>query len=147
MTSTQERPASAPATAVPTGGASEGPAWHAMTPAEVLAAQGVTQDAGLTDAEVTSRRAKFGENKFAETAKIPRWKSFLRQYSDPMQIVLLVAGIVSMFLPRQFAPGVGLGLLAGFNPMLGLRQGGKAGGSGAALPKMMVGQGKGRREG
>src|SRR4051794_27083944 len=147
MTSTQERPASAPAAAVPTGGASEGPAWHAMTPAEVLAAEGVTQDAGLTDAEVTSRRAKFGENKFAETAKIPRWKSFLRQYSDPMQIVLLVAGIVSMFLPGQFATGVVLVLLTVFNAFLGVSQEGKASASVAALQKMMVVQAKARRNG
>src|SRR3954453_193081 len=147
MTSTQERPAAAPAASAASGGANDAPAWHAMTPAEVLAAQGVTQDAGLTDAEVTSRRAKFGENKFAETAKIPRWKSFLRQYSDPMQIVLLVAGIVSMFLPGQFATGVVLVLLTVFNAMLGLSQEGKAEASVAALQKMMVVQAKVRRNG
>src|SRR3954463_1823638 len=147
MTSTQERPAAAPAASAASGGTSEGPAWHAMTPAEVLAAQGVTQDAGLTDAEVTSRRAKFGENKFAETAKIPRWKSFLRQYSDPMQIVLLVAGIVSMFLPGQFATGVVLVFLTLFNAFLGLNQEGKAEASVAALQKMMIVRAKVRRGG
>ena len=131
----------------PRHGRRDSPAWHAMTPADVLAAQGVTQDAGLTDAEVTSRRAKFGENKFAEAAKIPRWKAFLRQYRDPMQIVLLGAGIVSMFLPGQFATGVVLVLLTVFNAALGLSQEGKAEASVAALQKMMVVQAKVRRNG
>ena len=66
--------------------------WHAMEPAEVMAAQSVDAAAGLTTAEVESRRAKYGPNKFAEAAKEPRWRAFLRQYADPMQIVLLVAG-------------------------------------------------------
>src|SRR4051794_10930201 len=114
MTST-----TAPAPAAPTADA---PAWHAMTPAEVLERQGVTQDAGLSDAEVTARRAKYGSNKFAEAAKEPRWRMFLRQYRDPMQIVLLGAGIVSMFLPGQFATGIVLVFLTVFNAFLGLSQ-------------------------
>src|SRR5215217_5563618 len=83
-------------------------AWHAMTEADALHAQGVDPATGLSDAEVESRRATHGRNKFAEAAKEPRWRSFLRQYKDPMQIVLLVAGIVSMFLPGQLATGVDL---------------------------------------
>ena len=35
-------------------------AWHGMTAAEALAAQGVDAATGLTDAEVEARRAKFG---------------------------------------------------------------------------------------
>ena len=31
---------------------------------------------------------------------------FLRQYADPMQIVLLVAGVICLFLPGQFFTGV-----------------------------------------
>ena len=81
-------------------------AWHGMTVEEALAAQGVDAANGLSDAEVEARRAKFGPNKFAEAAKEPRWQAFLRQYRDPMQIVLLVAGGVSLFLPGQFATGV-----------------------------------------
>src|SRR3954464_14522090 len=64
-----------------------------------------------------------------------------------MQIVLLAAGIVSMFLPGQFATGVVLVLLTVFNAMLGLSQEGKAEASVAALQKMMVVQAKVRRNG
>jgi Ca2+-transporting ATPase len=122
-------------------------AWHALSEADALAAQGVDPAAGLSDAEVESRRATFGPNRFAEAAKEPRWRAFLRQYKDPMQIVLLVAGIVSMFLPGQFATGVVLVFLTLLNAFLGLNQEGKAEASVAALQKMMVVQAKVRRGG
>src|SRR4030095_14786142 len=115
--------------------------------ADALAAQGVDPATGLTDAEVESRRATFGPNKFAEAPKEPRLRAFLRQYKDPMQIVLLVAGIVSMFLPRQFATGGVPVFLAPLNAFVGLSQEGKAEASVAALQKMMVVQAKVRRGG
>src|SRR5690242_321273 len=121
--------------------------WHALSEADALAAQAVDPATGLSDAEVESRRATFGPNKFAEAEKEPRWRAFLRQYKDPMQIVLLVAGIVSMFLPGQFATGVVLVLLTVLNAVLGLNQEGKAEASVAALQKMMVVQAKVRRGG
>jgi len=113
-------------------------AWHALTPDEALARQQVDPEAGLSTAEVESRRASFGPNKFAEAAREPAWQRFLRQYRDPMQIVLLVAGIVSLFLPGQFMTGVLLIVLTLFNAWLGLSQEGKAEASVAALQKMMV---------
>ena len=78
-------------------------AWHSLTPAEALERQGVTVAQGLTTTEVDARRAKYGPNKFAEGAKEPRWQAFVRQYKDPMQIVLLAAGILSLFIPNQVA--------------------------------------------
>jgi Ca2+-transporting ATPase len=146
MTSTQERPADTPAPASSAGGG-VAPAWHAQSPDEVAKAQGVDPAAGLTDAEVQSRRAKYGANRFAEAPKEPRWRVFLRQYADPMQIVLLVAGGISLFLPGQFATGVLLILLTVFNAALGMNQEGKAEASVAALQKMMVVQAKVRRNG
>jgi P-type Ca2+ transporter type 2C len=122
-------------------------AWHGMTVEDALAAQGVDAANGLSDAEVEARRAKYGSNKFAEAEKEPRLQVFLRQYKDPMQIVLLVAGIVSMFLPGQFATGVVLVLLTLLNAFLGLNQEGKAEASVAALQKMMIVQAKVRRAG
>jgi Ca2+-transporting ATPase len=122
-------------------------AWHALTPDEALARQKVDAEAGLSSAEVESRRATFGSNKFAEAAREPRWQVFLRQYKDPMQVVLLAAGIVSLFLPGQFMTGVLLIILTLFNAMLGLSQEGKAEASVAALAKMMVVKARVRRGG
>jgi Ca2+-transporting ATPase len=123
------------------------PAWHGMTPEEALAAQGVDPAVGLSAAEVEKRRASFGPNKFAEAAKEPRWKAFLRQYRDPMQVILLIAGIVCLFLPGQFATGLVLIGLTLFNAFLGVNQEGKAEASVAALQKMMIVKAKARRGG
>ncbi len=68
-------------------------------------------DKGLTSAEADARRAKVGPNKFTAAKKASRAQQFLAQYADPMQIVLLVAGIICLFLPGQFFTGVMLILL------------------------------------
>ena len=135
----------ADATAGP--GTAETTAWHALTPQDALARQGVTVETGLTTAEAETRRAKFGPNKFAEAAQEPRLKAFLRQYQDPMQIVLLAAGILSLFLQGQLATGIVLIGLTLFNAAMGLNQEGKASASVAALQKMLIVQAKTRRDG
>ncbi len=72
-----------------------GPVWHTLSAGQVLQAQQVDGQRGLSPAEVASRAQRFGLNKFAEGETESRWRAFVRQYADPMQIVLLVAGIVS----------------------------------------------------
>jgi Ca2+-transporting ATPase len=64
-----------------------------------------------------------------------------------MQVVLLAAGIVSLFIPDQAATGVALIFLTVFNAFLGLSQEGKAEASVAALAKMMVVKAKAVRDG
>ena len=122
-------------------------AWHALTPEAALQAQSVTPEAGLTTAEAERRRATYGPNKFAEAPREPRWQAFLRQYKDPMQIVLLAAGVLSLFIPGQAATGAVLIGLTLLNAAMGLNQEGKASASVAALQKMMVVQAKVRRDG
>ena len=131
----------------PTAGAGPDAVWHALTPDAALERQAVTVDRGLTNAEAEARRAKYGPNRFAEAAKEPRWQAFLRQYKDPMQIVLLAAGVLSLFLPDQVATGVVLIGLTLLNAAMGLNQEGKASASVAALQKMMVVTAKTRRDG
>ena len=122
-------------------------AWHGLTPAAALERQGVTLAEGLTSAEADARRARVGPNRFAEAAKEPRWQAFVRQYKDPMQIVLLAAGVLSLFIPNQVATGVVLIALTLLNAAMGLSQEGKASASVAALQKMMVVKAKTRRDG
>ena len=122
-------------------------AWHALAPEAVLEALSVDAAAGLAAAEVDSRRATYGPNKFAEAPREPRWRAFLRQYRDPMQLVLLGAGGVCLFLPGQIPTGIVLILLTVFNALMGVNQEGKAEASVAALQKMMVVQAKVRRGG
>jgi P-type Ca2+ transporter type 2C len=121
--------------------------WHGLTVDDALAAQKVDPAAGLSSSEVESRRAKYGANKFAEPPKEPRWQAFLRQYRDPMQLVLLAAGILSLFIPDQVPTAVVLIGLTLLNAAMGLNQEGKASASVAALQKMMVVNAKVRRDG
>jgi Ca2+-transporting ATPase len=76
---------------------SAGRSWHTMPIDQVLREQGVDRGQGLSSAEVAARAQRFGPNRFAAARVEPRWRAFLRQYADPMQIVLLVAGVVSLY--------------------------------------------------
>jgi P-type Ca2+ transporter type 2C len=118
--------------------APEQPPLYAVSVGDALQAQHVDPNRGLSTEEAAKRRESFGLNKFAEEKKEPRWQAFLRQYRDPMQIVLLVAGIICLFIPHQALTGILLLVLTLLNAFLGLSQEGKAAASVAALQKMMV---------
>ena len=122
-------------------------AWHALTPDEVASRLEVDPAVGLTTAEADARRSKYGKNAFDEAKKASRWQTFSRQYADPMQIVLLIAGIVCLFLPGQFFTGVFLIVLTLFNAWMAMNQEGKAEASASALEGMMVVKAKVRRDG
>src|SRR3954447_23875651 len=121
----------------PPAGAQPAATWHDRPAADVAAVLGVDPDQGLSSAEAAQRLEKYGPNRFAEATTEPRWRAFVRQYRDPMQIVLLVAGIGSIFPLAEYGTGVVLLLLTVFNAVLGLHQEGKAAAAVAALQKMM----------
>ena len=122
-------------------------AWYALPPDEVARRIGVDPTRGLTASEVASRRAAVGPNTFAVAEVEPRWRAFVRQYRDPMQIVLLVAGIGSLYPLKELGTGLVLLFLTLFNAVLGLRQEGKAAEAVAALQKMMIVKARVRRDG
>jgi Ca2+-transporting ATPase len=138
-------PPSAPGRASPSGPATD--AWHALSADLVLQAERVDAQHGLSSAEVLTRTQQFGPNKFAEAAAEPRWRAFIRQYADPMQVVLLVAGVGSLWPLKELGTGLLLLLLTVFNAVLGLRQEGKAAAAVAALQQMMIVKAKVRRDG
>jgi Ca2+-transporting ATPase len=115
----------------------EGPAWHILSIEDALRKQGVDAAIGLSQQEAQTRFKQYGPNKFLEKKKQPGWLAFLNQYRDPMQIVLLVAAIVSLFI-QQWSTALLLIVLTLFNALLALRQEGKAEASVAALQKMMI---------
>ena len=112
----------------------DGPVWHTLSTDRVLQEEKVDDHVGLSSAEAASRAERFGLNKFDTAKAEPRWRAFIRQYADPMQIVLLVAGVVSLFL-QEWETGIVLILLTLFNAVLGLQQEGKAAAAVAALQK------------
>lgn len=64
---------------------------------------------GLTAREVAQSRSKYGENVLTPPAKAPLWLQFLDKFRDPLIIILLIAGALSIFIScyEYFALGDG----------------------------------------
>ncbi|HMK10444.1 MAG TPA: cation-transporting P-type ATPase, partial [Acidimicrobiales bacterium] len=112
--------------------------YHLLSAEEVCARLDVDPERGLSAAEVTKRREQYGANRLAEEAKEPAWKAFLRQYKDLMQIVLLVAAIVSIIALQELGTGLVVIGLTVLNAVMGMHQEGKAAESVASLRKMLI---------
>ena len=122
------------ATAPPGKGAT--PDYYRMPAEECIAALQTSIDKGLSKAEVERRRGQYGANVLAEADKPPKWKSFLLQFQDFMQLLLLGAGVASIFID-QYVTAIILIVLALVNAILGLWQEGRAEASVAALKQML----------
>jgi len=122
-------------------------AWYAETPDHVVHELQSDRVGGLSAAEVTKRREQYGPNRFAEAAQEPRWHAFVRQYQDPMQIVLAVAAVGSFYPLKEYGTALVIAFLTLFNAILGLQQEGKAAAAVAALQKMMIVKARVRRDG
>jgi Ca2+-transporting ATPase len=121
--------------------------WYVLPSSDVARSLGVDPDRGLTAEEAAARLERYGPNKFAEAKTEPRWHAFIRQYRDPMQIVLLIAGLGSIWPLHELGTGLVIIFLTLFNAVLGLRQEGKAAEAVAALQKMMIIKARVRRDG
>jgi P-type Ca2+ transporter type 2C len=121
--------------------------WHTLSAGQVLRSEGTDGRRGLSSGEAVARARRFGPNELTAGRAEPGWQAFLRQYRDPMQLVLLAAGIGSLFPLRQLGTGLLLILLTLFNAVMGLREEGKAAAAVAALQKMVVITATVRRDG
>jgi magnesium-transporting ATPase (P-type) len=106
-----------------------GLAWHTLSAGQVLESAGTDRRRGLSTPEAAARTRRYGPNKLAAGKTEPRWQAFARQYRDPMQIVLLAAGVGSLYPLKQIGTGILLILLTLFNAVNGLQQEGKAAGT------------------
>jgi P-type Ca2+ transporter type 2C len=134
-------------TEAPATTTTDAPVWHALTREGAVQELHVEPGRGLTSKDAAERLERYGPNKFAEAKAEPRWHAFVRQYQDPMQIVLLVAGVISIYPVKQPGTGVVILLLTVLNAVLGLSQEGKAAAAVAALAKMMIVKARVRRDG
>ena len=121
--------------------------WYVLPSSDVALSLGVDPGRGLSAEEAAARLERYGPNKFAEAKTEPRWHAFVRQYRDPMQIVLLIAGVGSIWPLHELGTGLVIIFLTLFNAVLGLRQEGKAAEAVAALQKMMIIKARVRRDG
>ncbi len=134
-------------TAAPAPAQPEDKQWFALASDVVAQELGTDEHSGLAPAEAATRLETYGANAFVAAETEPRWRAFVRQYRDPMQIVLLVAGIGSIWPLHELGTGLVLLFLTLFNAVLGLNQEGKAAAAVAALQKMMIVKAKVRRGG
>lgn len=71
---------------------------------------------GLTDAEVIESRSRFGANLLTPPKKAPWWKLFLEKFHDPLIIILLVAGALSIGISIYEYAGLDKGATVFFEP-------------------------------
>ncbi|MDE6040728.1 MAG: haloacid dehalogenase, partial [Muribaculaceae bacterium] len=72
---------------------------------------------GLTDAEVEVSRQKHGVNILTPAQKDPLWKRFLEKFGDPLIIILLIAGVLSVGISCYEYWGLGQGAGVFFEPI------------------------------
>ena len=72
---------------------------------------------GLTDAQVAESRERYGRNVLTPAPRQSAWKAFLKKFEDPLIIILLVAGVLSVCISfyEYFAEGQGSGVF--FEPV------------------------------
>ena len=72
---------------------------------------------GLTDAQVLESRSKNGANVLTPPEKEPLWKQFLEKFGDPLIIVLLIAGFLSIGISCYEYFGLDDGAAVFFEPV------------------------------
>ena len=125
-----------------------------LVSAEETAKELSTTAEGLTTAEAEERLERNGKNKLAEGKKIPMWRRFLGQLSDPMTIILLVAAAISLVVSllgppeeREFADVIIILAVVLINATLGVIQESKAEAAIEALKQMTAATTKVLRDG
>src|SRR5215469_2631963 len=126
--------------------ATAGREWYSRSPEEVAETLGVEPSAGLTAARAAELLSANGPNALPEEKPKPGWRRFLDQYRSYMQIILIVAAIVSLLI-KEWTTAVLLLALTVLNAVIGLRQEGKAESAMNALKSMMKATARVRRDG
>src|SRR5690242_18970738 len=73
------------------------PAFYQLPPDEILKMLDSTSD-GVSVHKVAYNPSVYGLNKLKQEKKEPMWKKLLRQFSDPLVLVLIGAAIISFFI-------------------------------------------------
>ncbi len=126
--------------------ATAGRNWYARSPEEVTTELGVDVATGLPAARAAELLAANGPNALPEEKPKPGWRRFLDQYRTYMQIILLVAAVVSLVI-KEWSTGILLIGLTVLNAVIGMRQEGKAESAMNALKSMMKATARVRRDG
>ena len=112
--------------------------WHTKTGEEVLSELD-TPLGGLTSQEAENRLEKYGENKLREPDKVPAFLRFLSQYHDPLNYLLIGAGLLALAThPDKPGDAIFIGIVLTANAFFGFWQENKAEQEMGALKQMTV---------
>lgn len=123
----------------------EATTWYDLSPSEAQLLQG-TPDTGLTDAEVTGRRAAFGSNALPMPQRPSLAARIFAQINNALIWVLLGAATVTAFLGHWTDVWIILAVVV-INAAIGLWQEGKAESALAAVRDMLAPTARIRRDG
>jgi len=120
--------------------------WHALSPDSAASKLGVDPTLGLSAATAAQRLRQNGPNALPAEKTVPGWRRFLDQYRSYMQVILLIAAVVSLAI-GEWSTGSVLALLTVVNAIVGLRQEGKAESAMNALKSLTKRTARVRRDG
>ena len=120
--------------------------WYALDPPEIVVKLGVVVDTGLSRDEAANRLRRDGPNALPVEQPPSAVHRFLDQYRSYMQIILVVAAVVSLAI-KQWTTAIVADRDPLFNAVVGLRQEGKAESAMNALQSMMKATASVRRDG
>ena len=120
--------------------------WHELPVAAVETTLGVRCDSGLTAAEAAVRLASHGPNSLRLRPARPAWRRFLDQLTQPIVLVLIIAGTVTAALGEGVDAGVIFGVVL-VNAFIGYWQEAKAADALAALARSVATPAVVRRDG
>ncbi len=121
--------------------------WYSLSEEQAGQKLTVNVKKGLSSQEAASRLQQVGPNRLAEKKKETKLQTFLRQYKDFMQIILVATGLISLILLNDYRTAFLLLVLTVLNAVLGMSQEAKAEASLASLRSMMQLQARVRRDG
>jgi len=114
--------------------------WYGLSAEEVFKELD-SNEKGLKEKDAAARLEQFGPNEI-EFKKTPAWVRFLRQFNDPMVIILLatalITGVLTAMGSHMLPDTIVIVSVVMLNSVLGFVQEGKAEGALDALRNMMV---------
>ena len=110
--------------------------WHATEIEETRSALGTDHASGLTTAQVADRLDRFGPNVVPQGGGRSAFQRLIGQFSNPLIVVLLVAGVVTLFMDHPIDAAVIFAVVL-INAGVGFIQEGRAEQALAAVRRMM----------
>src|SRR5262249_47329805 len=104
---------------------SDGSAWHAMSPADVVKRLVTDAQNGLHPSEASARLQQYGPNRLPEGRKRGPLAKFLAQFNNTLVYVLLAAGFTKLMMNLWIDAGIIFAVVV-LNALLGFIQEGKA---------------------